>query len=37
MVDPLRKKCMNCLNSDEGGLWPENDLGEVMCLLTKDN
>lgn len=33
-VDPLRKKWMNCLHSD-GGVWPENNLGKVTCLLTK--
>lgn len=33
----FQKERMNGLNSDEGGAWPENNLGKVVCLLTKGN
>lgn len=33
----FKKERMNGLNSYGGGVWPENNLGKVMCLLTKGN
>lgn len=33
----FQKERMNGLNSDEGGARTENNLGKVMCLLTKGN
>lgn len=36
-IDTLRRRWVNSFNSDGEGKWPENKLGKVLGLLTKDN
>lgn len=36
-LDTPRRRWVNCFHSDGEGVWPENKLGEVLGLLTKDN